>query len=79
MFFASQADCASLKTPNSTSNISDLKMKCMKMLYTYIYEGSIDVVCVLLSSFHGQNHPVKIIWGEKKKSGLSLESRKKKV
>lgn len=49
----------------------------MKTLYTYIYEGSIDVVCVLLPSFHGQNHSVKIIWVKKKKSGLSFESSKK--
>lgn len=73
MVFASQVDCASLKRLINNSKSSDLKQKCMKMLCTYIYEGSVDVVCVLLPSFHGQNHSVKIIW-KKKKSSLSFES-----
>lgn len=32
---------------------------------TYIYEGSIDIVCILLTSFHWKNHSVKVIWKTK--------------
>lgn len=28
---------------------------------TYVYEGRVDVVCVLLAPFHGENHSVEVI------------------
>ena len=52
MFFVNQVECVSSKRLISNSKISDLQFEYMEISDTYIYEGSVDVVCVLLPSFH---------------------------
>lgn len=52
MFFLSQADCDSLKDLISNSKMFDLRLEYVESFDTYVYEGGVDVVRILLPSFH---------------------------